>query len=658
MLQSYMRIALLFQLSAPSAWAFTAVPSSPLQVVANKNVAFASISSNARKLPSVPHIPHTPTSSLFAGSEEDDFYADYDPSQYETLNTRSDYDDDYSSNGGGYQQRRGGGGGRGQGRGRGQGGGNFKYTRDTSRDSSNVDESVIYDLLEQRSNAKRARDFDTADAIREDLLHNYSVGVDDRSKTWRSGCSTSGSGMRFGGGGRGGGGGRRGRRQRDFGPNGHDYEMSPDAGPNTSSLSVEEIHGLLAERLQAKMSRNFNVADSIQMDLIDAGVFVHDGMKEWRSDGVAFGDIGGGRGPGRTMGSRNDRNRPYVKSIHSGDVEGVDDGTIDALVMERAKFKIQRDFDKADAVREGLRTKFNVIIDDRLREWSVAGDFGEEHNKQREMAEKFANRGYAKSSFSVPIDAEDEETIQSLVSERAVLKGQRNYEEADAIREDLSERFDVVINDKLKEWSIGGRFGGSENKKFRDYVKSSSSASLDEADEKAVVAALKERTQCKMKRDYERADAIRDDLRNKFNVIVDDREREWYVDGDSGVYHNNSNDDDDFDDESFEAEMAKFETVLSEEISAAVSESNEETPEEEEDEYEESTLLSEEEEYEEEENEYEEEDDDQEEAQGTTLSRDELSSLTVVQLKDKLRENGLAVSGKKAELVDRLLLNL
>lgn len=600
-------------------------------------------------------VPHFPT-SLSAGSDDDDFYSDYDPSQYESLNTRSDYDD-YSQNNGGYQQRRGGRGGGGRGYGRG-GGGTFKYTRDTSRDNSNVDENAIYDLLEQRSNAKRTRDFDTADAIRDDLLHNYAVGVDDRERSWRSGCSSSGSGMRFGGGGRGRGGGRGGRgggrRQRDFGPNGHDYEQCSEAGPNTSSLSEGEIHGLLAERLQAKMSRNFHVADSIQTDLIDAGVFVHDGMKEWRSDGVAFGDFGGDRGPGRTRGSRNDRNRPYVKSIHSGDVEGSDDGTIDALVTERAKFKMLRDYDKADAVREGLRTKFNVIIDDRLREWSVAGDFGEEHNQQREMAEKFANRGYAKSSFSQPIDGEDEETVQSLVDERATFKQQRNYQEADAIREDLSERFDVVINDKLKEWSIGGRFGGAEDKKFRDYVKSPTSASLDDADEEAVADAIRERTECKKRRDYERADEIRDEIRMKFNVIVDDREREWWVDGNNHSYGNNNNDDD-FDDD-FEADMAKFEQVLSEEISVAVAESNEDISEEEE-EYEESAAVLSEEEEEEEEEEYDEEEE-EEETQGTALSRDELSSLTVVQLKDKLRENGLTVSGKKSELVDRLMLNL
>jgi len=74
---------------------------------------------------------------------------------------------------------------------------------------------------------------------------------------------------------------------KDFGPNGHDYYLSEESGPNTSSLSEPEIHGLLAERLQAKMCRNFDIADNIQNDLITAGVFVQDGLKECRADGVA-----------------------------------------------------------------------------------------------------------------------------------------------------------------------------------------------------------------------------------------------------------------------------------------------------------------------------------------------------------------------------------
>jgi cysteinyl-tRNA synthetase len=604
------------------------------------------------------------SSSLFG----DDFYADYDPSKYENVNQKSDggyqkerrdgNDGGYQtqrrdSNDGGYQQQR-----------RGGGGGLFEYDRDTSRDSSNVDEGVINDLLKRRSQAKKSRDFDTADAIRDDLLNNYAVGVDDRERSWRTGCSASGSGMRRGGG----GGERRGgqRRQQKFGPSGHDYELSPDAGPSTSSLSVDSINGMLAERLQAKMSRNFDVADNIQIDLIDEGVFVHDGMKEWRSDGVPFGDLGGGRGPGMTKGSRNDRNRAYTKSVHSGDVEGSDDEIVDALVMKRFEFKITSEYEKADAIREGLRTKFNVLIDDRLKEWSVGGDFGEEHNKQREMAEKFSNRGYIKSTSSLPLEPEVEDEIQVMIDERVEAKKDRDFNTADDIREELTQQFDVMVNDKMKLWSVGGAFdeipgfgkerkvwtrrgGGNlsdedldkinkllgdriKAKKNRDYDTADGirehlnnafavvvddkanewridtvdyiqggTAVLPEKDVEHITAKLAERHGYKVSRDYDMADAIRDELREHFNINIDDRNKEWTIDEPAGEEYPIE-------------EKGSVEPALAEE-----------------------------------------DDTDDANEESTSLSLEDLSSLTVVQLKDKLRENGLAVSGKKDELINRLL---
>ena len=78
-------------------------------------------------------------------------------------------------------------------------------------------------------------------------------------------------------GGGGGGGFRdrddRPRRQapdRDFGELGHDYERSPE---DTADLPMPEskINELLAERLQAKLIRDFQVADQIQEDLRASG---------------------------------------------------------------------------------------------------------------------------------------------------------------------------------------------------------------------------------------------------------------------------------------------------------------------------------------------------------------------------------------------------
>merc|ERR1712166_1305916 len=53
---------------------------------------------------------------------------------------------------------------------------------------------------------------------------------------------------------------------------------------------------------------------------------------------------------------------------------------------------------------------------------------------------------------------------------------------------------------------------------------------LSEEDTKFVEGRIVERFECKRNREYESADDIRDDLRAKFGVIIDDRTKEWKLD--------------------------------------------------------------------------------------------------------------------------------
>ena len=97
------------------------------------------------------------------------------------------------------------------------------------------------------------------------------------------------------------------RPPKDFGPTGHDYRMSPDAGPIAVNLSESEINAMIAARLRAKISHNFVKADEIQVQLTDVGVYVNDARKEWRADGVMFGDSANNNGrPVRERVSRRD----------------------------------------------------------------------------------------------------------------------------------------------------------------------------------------------------------------------------------------------------------------------------------------------------------------------------------------------------------------
>lgn len=632
-------------------------------------------------------MPTTPSGTkLSAGDggtdDYDEWYADFDPSQFDEPDPPK-------------QQFRGGGGG--------GGGGGHDYTRDIDADNSNVDLNAVDDLISNRLEARKTGQFEVADAIRDQLLDDHGVTIWDRDRQWRSGCSRSGSGSKWGGnsqrgggnqrgGGQRGGGQRGGRPPRDFGPTGHDYSLSPDAGPNTTGREESEIHEMIAERLQCKMSRNFQEADSIQLDLEAQGVYIHDGNKEWRADGERFGNFqsGGGpqRGPGRTQGSRQDRFRPYEKSQYSA--SSPDEDAIANLIEDRVEAKKARDFHIADEIQQELRSDFNVEINDKSREWSVGGDFGMGFRK--DLAP------YGMSSLSQ--EPEDTQVIQDMVEDREKARKRRDYQTADDIRDELRAVYDVEVQDKLRQWSVGGHFerstdrndndnrsgdrgpppdfvrrgGGSltdeevtlitemvaerneakKNKHFgkadrirdslrddykirvddrsREWMVVSDEyvmapvTPLDDGTKKYIEDRVAERAVAKLNKEYDTADAIRDELLDEYQVYLDDRVREWRIEGAQEVVADTVVEDDDDavddavdnDDEANDEMFADLDSALDDVFGPA-------------------------------------DDEDAADEVVAEAASEDLSSLKVDELKEKLREAGLPVSGKKAELIERLL---
>ena len=135
---------------------------------------------------------------------------------------------------------------------------------------------------------------------------------------------------------------------------------------------------MLAARLTAKLSRDFQTADAIRDELRDLGVIMHDGTKLWRGDGVdAFqsnnsgggGDRGGGGGGGRTFsaargsgeGLRQDGSQDPSGYVYTraglqpadGGVE-LDEVKVHELIDVRGQYKMTGRFAEADAVRDEL----------------------------------------------------------------------------------------------------------------------------------------------------------------------------------------------------------------------------------------------------------------------------------------------------------------
>jgi cysteinyl-tRNA synthetase len=425
-----------------------------------------------------------------AGDDYDDWFADFDPSQFES----NDQDKGSSSSRAA----------------------DHDYSRDTV-DMSNVDLNTVNYLISERLYMRKTGKFDQADAMRDELMEKHGVMIRDKERVWRSGCSASGSGTRWSPGNQGrggynqrgggynqrGGGDNRGRgrgyRKSDFGPNGHDYNMARGAGPIQSTLSEDEIHALLAERLECKLARDYPTADEIQAELIEAGVNVNDKQKEWRADGATFADFTA---------------RKYVESPNSSS-EDADE--IQVLVDERAAAKSERLYQKADAIRDELTDKFDVVIDDRRLQWSVGGDFGfDQRNERKDRFEPFT----MSPGFS---SVEDSDEIQKLVEERDVARSNREYDVADQIRDELKER-NIFVDDRKRQWSVGRNFGEDR----RTYSRRGG-GDISEEDEKEITGLLAKRFEHKKNRKFKSADAIRDRLRDDFHVQIDDRNQEWHV---------------------------------------------------------------------------------------------------------------------------------
>jgi len=159
-----------------------------------------------------------------------------------------------------------------------------------------------------------------------------------------------------------------------------------------------------------------------------------------------------------------------------------------------------------------------------------------------------------------------------------------------------------------------------------DYVMNRESKMSTDLNEDAIdyiQQRLKERSEYKKNREYQAADVIRDELRDEYSVSIDDRTREWsvqvseYTVVSNGLrrsppppsYGIETNEDDEYQND-VEADSSESIDSSLEDIEAGSDE----------------------------------------------FAESDLATLTVVQLKDRLREAGLPVSGKKAELIERLTL--
>lgn len=133
-------------------------------------------------------------------------------------------------------------------------------------------------MVDQRNDARYRRDYDGADAIREELRTIYRVEIYDKLGEWVAADGRWGLSNR-----------KRGAGATEDGvPIMAKVQSQGDAQPCT--LTYEQIMDLVIKRTTARRTRQFQVADDIRNELARVGVEMFDKVNEWRTfDGLLRG---------------------------------------------------------------------------------------------------------------------------------------------------------------------------------------------------------------------------------------------------------------------------------------------------------------------------------------------------------------------------------
>lgn len=328
----------------------------------------------------------------------------------------------------------------------------YSYIFEEQNQNTKVNTDIIYEidtLINERVSARADKNFQRADMIANELLQNHVI-LDDKELTWRIGTKKEiKKRIAIS---------KKKSNNSKARNNSNIFWLSSTSGPNISNLSEKDILTMLDERCIAQLTRDYDTADRIRNTLKSKGVYIDDGMKEYRYDNVPFKQ----RGITQDMvsSSKSSRGWGLRQSKHSLPLPS-DDAVrlVDDLLRQRSDARSSGNYVLSDSIRDQLYETYNIRIDDKLNEWSCGGSFGDniDHwtstNKQPLV-------GYTKSEMSATnVSPADEAYIQSKVDERIRAKRTRNFELSDSIRDQLYEEYDVTIHDKLNLWSVGGDFG-------------------------------------------------------------------------------------------------------------------------------------------------------------------------------------------------------
>lgn len=201
------------------------------------------------------------------------------------------------------------------------------------------------------------------------------------------------------------------------------------------------------------------------------------------------------------------------------------------LIRERNKARRSRNFDKADVILATLNRN-NVHLNDSKKLWRADGDVFD--------VKGYAKMEYKKSSRSKPISPREEEYVNQKLNERSEAKLRRDFNTADDILDELRFLKNVVVDDSALTWRVAEDFKSEYSYGGRRLN------NVPEEEIKNIERLIRERSNAKDKKNYDVADEILEKLTVICGVRVDDAKKAWYFlpkihdEHEGGSYRTNS----------------------------------------------------------------------------------------------------------------------
>ena len=440
-----------------------------------------------------------------------------------------------------------------------------RYIREAG-DTAPVNVEAVQKILSERDDARAARDWSRADALRDTLADAHGVTVQDNEQKWYVGGRAGRDGP--------GGAGRRNRESR------FDDRRFDEPGRYEAGRGERRDDG-------GNSGYDRGGRDERRYDGGNSG-YARDDREQGRygrSDGDGPSGYGAGSAPRRYTGgdpagqqryvppagggynSNSDRggvdprarrrerdarrmqtrNAPYARAQEcEASLEAAKVSEIDDLVNMRLRKKLDRRFDEADDLLRQLEGSYGVAVSDDARQWRADG-----------MSFVYA---YRRDGSDGGRSAAEVTAVDKLMRKRGVAKSRKQFDESDGLLKEIRD-MGAEVDDKARSWwFVGGGGGGTfaargggagyrrdgstsgsdgngwiagrarlDRGQLHDYTRSQTDdydlgiEQLDKVDE-----LLGRRLAAKRARDFDRADLLQTELR-ELGIEVDDKAKQWYI---------------------------------------------------------------------------------------------------------------------------------